>query len=114
MTPTTRIFNELLAVTARTYNVNLDRLTTEERMPGPKVREARQVIFFIGSDTLGLTTRELGQLMQRDATAASWAIRRCRRQLKKRPVLRRTVEQLSRHIREYVRHVDMLAAEAAE
>lgn len=114
MNPSARIFNELLDIVARAYDVTLDRLTTEERMPGPRVREARQVVCFVGAETLGLTTRQLGRLMQRDAKAASWATRRCRRTMAKRPLLRRTVQQISQHMRAYVRTLDVLAPEAAE
>jgi chromosomal replication initiation ATPase DnaA len=115
MTPTARIFNELLRVTARAYDLDVERLTTEERMPAPRIREARQVVMFIGSELLGLTTRQLGQLMQRDAKAAWLGSRRCRRAIAKDPLQRRIVQQLSQHIREYVRTLDVLhPGEAAE
>lgn len=115
MTPTARIFNELLDTVARAYEFDVAALTAEENWaPGP-VREARGVICFVGTDTLGLSTRELGRLMQRDNKAIGRTLARARVAVKASPVLRRVVDQVTLRLREHIRHFDVFEpAEAAQ
>jgi hypothetical protein len=114
MTPTTRIFTTLLETVARAYELDTERLTTESGWPPPPVREARAIVCLVAVDTLGLSLRQVGRLMQRDHKAIERAVKLCRQRLTTQPVLRRVAAQISTEIKEQIRDFDIFERGAAE
>jgi chromosomal replication initiation ATPase DnaA len=114
MTPAQRFFPEVLRLVAVAYETSIDDLTTEAHWPPDAIREARRVVYLVTHDTLGLTHREIGKLMQRDQKAVCHGLLKIRKDVSRHPLLRKTVTDIAKRVREAAGIFDVFGPEAAE
>lgn len=114
MSPTNRLFRELVDTVARVYDMNTDELTTENQYAPAGVHEARQVVCLVAVEVLGVSQRQVAKLMQRDPRAINNGLKVLRAKLEKSPLLRRVVDQVTKRTKRAVQEFDVFAREAAE
>lgn len=113
MTPSQRFFPRILRLVAEVYEVSVDDLTAEENWLPENIREARRVVCLVSVGVVGMSTRQLGKLLQRDPHAIAFGIRKGRTEAARNPILSQTIKQIERRVREDVSAFEVFP-EAAE
>ncbi len=100
MTPAQRYFPNVVRFVAEAYELSVDDLTAEDRFLSEAVREARRVVCGVATRTIGLSSRQIGRLLQRDQKAICWGIRKLKRDSAKNPMLRKTLTEIEQRVKE--------------